>query len=448
VNNTGRILSPGVVIVAGAVMEICFLAFYFVSPGPGEVLLFIGVNSATFLILSWLLWRMRSGSVRPGRALLLPVAAFGVLFRLTLVPHGVVGSDDIYRYLWDGKVDAAGMNPFSFTPTDPHLAYLATPDLPSKVNHPELKSVYPALAQLLFLLSHVLFGDSVPGMKLLLVVMDCVTLFLLWRFVREREDPVVPLLLYAWSPLPVLYFALDGHIDALGIPFLVLALLLLTKQRAVRGAVALGLSALAKLVPLIVLPLVLRDLKGRRRFVFPALTVLIVVAGAALYYEPSWGVVESLLTFGSRWEFNGSIFSVAYFLTGSNEAAHIVSGVLILIVVGGISLLDRPLMEKVFWGFAGFLFLSPVVHPWYCTWLAALVALRWSPAAFVFLGTTALANVVVYRYRADGAWVDQPFLLLCEYLPVAVLLVREVIRGEVLTAGRRHTPFNHKERMQ
>jgi hypothetical protein len=91
----------------------------------------------------------------------------------------------------------------------------------------------------------------------------------------------------------------------------------------------------------------------------------------------------------------------------------------------------------VFWGFVGFMLLSPVVHPWYLTWLAALLALRWSPAVFVFLGMSALANVVVYQYRADGEWIDRPFLLLIEYLPVFVLLVREILRGEVLPASGR-----------
>jgi alpha-1,6-mannosyltransferase len=432
-----RSLTSGLLISAGVLMELCFLTFYLTPPGPGEVLLFIAVNGTTFLILSYLVWRSLREHVPAQRRLLLPIAAFGLLFRLTLLPHAVIGSDDIYRYLWDGKVAAAGINPFAFTPTDPHLSHLATVDLPSKVNHPELRSVYPALAQLLFLLSHAFFGDSVWGIKLLLTVLDCLTVVFIWRFVRDGENPVIPVLLYAWSPLPVLYFALDGHIDALGIPFLVLGLYFLSTQRPVRGAVAIGLSALAKLVPLLVVPLLVKHLRGVRRFLVPALPLLMVLAGAYLYYEPSWGVVESLTTFGSRWEFNGSIFSLAYFLTGSNEAAHIVSGVLIALYIGALTLIDRPFLEKVFWGFIGFLLLSPVVHPWYLTWLAALVALRWSPAAFVFLGMSGLANVVVYQYRAYGEWIDRPLLLFLEYLPVFVLLAREVIRGEVLPPSGR-----------
>ena len=436
-DDKGGNLTTALLVVIGVVMELCYLAFYCVSPGPGEVLLFIAVNGATFLLLSFLLWRLRKGRAPAERSWVMLIACFGLLFRMTLLPHGVIGSDDIYRYLWDGKVAAAGINPFLYTPTDPHLSALGTADLPAKVNHPELRSVYPALAQLLFIVAHMLFGDSLTGMKLLLSALDCLTIFFIWRLVRRREDPVTPLLLYAWCPLPVLYFALDGHIDALGIPFLVLGISLLSTRRSVRGGVAIGMSALAKLIPLLVLPLLVRGLRGPRRFLVPAIPLLMVLAGAFLYYEPSWGVVESLTTFGSRWEFNGSIFSITYFLTGSNEAAHIVSGVLIVLYIGALAVIDRPLLEKVFWGFVGFILLSPVVHPWYLTWLAALLALRWSPAVFVFLGMSGLANVVVYQYRSYGVWIDQPVLLLAEYLPVFVLLAREILRGEVLSPSMR-----------
>lgn len=429
----GRALTHRSLVGAGLLMEICYLALYAGHSGAGEVLLFIAVNGATFLLLSFLIRRLRKIDTPPETAWLITIVLFGLLFRATLIPHAVVGSDDIYRYIWDGKVAAAGINPFAYTPTDPHLAHLATADLPSKVNHPELRSVYPALAQLLFLASHALFGETEWGVKILLTAMDCLTILFIWMFVRGRADPVTPVIAYAWSPLPVLYFALDGHIDALGIPFLILGLYLFTQMKPVRGAIAIGLSALAKLVPLLVLPLLFRHLKGYRRYLVPVLPFLMVLAGALAYYEPSWGVVRSLTTFGSRWEFNGSIFSIAYFMTGSNEAAHLVSGILIVILIGFLTVIDRPLLEKVFWGFSGFLLLSPVVHPWYLTWIAALVALRWSTGMFAFLGMSALANIVVYQYRGGGAWTDQPLILLVEYVPVYILLVREFLRGDILS---------------
>ncbi len=421
----------------GLSMELCYLTFFLVHEGPEEVLLFIGVNLATFLLLAWLVWNLRGSisSGETGRGMVMLIVAFGVLFRLTLVPHPVVGSDDVYRYLWDGKVAASGVNPFAYVPTDPHLSHLASADLPAKVNHAELRTLYPALAEGLFLFSHKLFGESAAGLKLLLAGLDCLTILLLCVLLRRYGRSQLSLVLYAWSPLPILYFGLDGHIDALGITFLVLALLCFATNRRLQAVVALGLSALAKLVPLILVPLLFHLDKGARRFVYPSIPVLLVICGYLLYYEPTLGMVESLKTFGVHWEFNGSIFSVIFFLTGSNETAHRAMAVMMVCWIGVLAFIDRPLTEKIFWGFVGFILLSPVVHPWYLTWLAALLVIRWSIAVFVFLGLSNIANIVVYQYRASGEWNDQPLLLLVEYVPVFVLLGREVMRREVLRTG-------------
>ncbi len=414
--------------------ELCYGSFYLFPDGPSQVLLLISVSVVTYVLLGLLLWRTR-GAEMGGQAtnrLVLIIVISGILFRLTLVPHGVVGSDDIYRYLWDGKVATSGINPFAYLPNDPHLAHLATPDLPRKVNHPELGTVYPAVAQALFCVSSLLFGDSTTGMKLLLVLLDSCTLILLYRFLGRLGRGRLPIMLYAWSPLPVLYFGLDGHMDALGILFLILALYFLSTNRAVRGAAALGLSALAKLIPLLLVPLLMKGQTGRRRWVVPAIPVLMTALGLLIFLWPAGGGINSLKMFGEQWEFNGSIFSVFYFLTGSNQTAHQISAVLIVIYVAVLMLVDRPLLERVFWVFFGVTLLSPVVHPWYLTWIAALLVLRWSLSAFVLLGLSTLANIVVYQYQANGQWADQPVLLLIEYVPVVILLAREVMRGEFL----------------
>lgn len=421
-------------IAVGILMEGCYLSFYFFPEGPAAILLLIAVHGVGYLLLSLLAWKMRHSSKSDAGAntIVLLVLGMGLLFRLTLVPHGVVGSDDIYRYLWDGKVAASGVNPFQYLPTDPNLSHLATSDLPAKVNHPELRSVYPAVAQALFFVSHKVFGDSAAGLKFLLVLIDVLTMVFLWKLLILRGGRVVFLILYAWSPLPILYFGLDGHIDALAIMFLILSLLLFERREPVRGALAIGLGALAKLVPLLVVPLLFRFERGKRRLLLLAIPILVVAVGYLVFLEPSGAVLGSLRTFGSTWEFNGGVFSVAYFLTGSNETAHLVSGIEIALWIGLLAVLKRPLLEKVFWGFTGFILLSPVVHPWYLTWLAALLVLRWSTSIFVFLGLSVIANVVVYQYRAFGQWNDQPLLLLLEYVPVFILLIREILRGEVL----------------
>jgi hypothetical protein len=435
INREGR-MSLRRLILVGIPMELCYLSFYVAAEGPGEVLLLIAVNVLTYGLLAFLLratWR-DVAIPESRRGSLAVVIGFGILFRLTLVPHGVVGSDDIYRYLWDGKVAASGVNPFRYLPTDPHLSHLATADLPAKVNHPDMRTPYPPMAQALFLLSHKLFGDAAAGLKLLLVMLDCMTLLILWRLLRGRGNALPAFALYAWSPLPILYFALDGHIDALGIPFLLLAVFFCLTRRPISGIAALGLGALAKLVPLLLVPIFLGVEKGIRRLRVLLLPVIVAALGYLLYYEPTQGVFDSLRTLGLRWEFNGGLFSVVYFLSGSNEIAHLVSGVMIVLFVCLVAVLDRPLLEKVFWGITGILLFSPVVHPWYLTWLAALLALRWSTSVFVLLALSFIPNIVVYQYRISGQWNDQPVLLLLEYVPVLLLLAREIARKEVFLA--------------
>ena len=421
-------------LVIAVLMEICYASFYLFRDGPDQVLVQIGVGLAVYILLAIYLRqtrRMQNPEEINNRVVLFIIAT-GVIFRLTLVPHAVVGSDDIYRYLWDGKVTASGINPYSYLPTDPHLEGLATADLPRKVNHPELHSVYPATAQAFFAGSSFLFGDSTAGMKSLLVLLDSATVIALYLLLKRRGSGGMPVVVYAWSPLPVLYFGLDGHVDALGITLFVIALFFLLTDRTVRGVVAIGLSALVKFAPLVVVPLLMKHFRGVRRWIHITIPLLITAIGSLWFLVPTGGGIESLKTFGERWEFNGSMFSLVYFLSGSNEAAHLVSVFLIVGYIAFLTFVNRPLLEKIFWAFYGVLLLSPVVHPWYLTWLAALLVLRWSLSAFVFLGLSIVANVVVYQYQSTGLWVDNPVLLLIEYLPVFILLVREILKGDFL----------------
>jgi hypothetical protein len=292
-----------------------------------------------------------------------------------------------------------------------------------------MRTIYPPLAQALFLISHVLFGASVPGLKLLLVLADICAMGLMVLLLAQMGLRKEYLLLYGWSPLPIMYFGLDGHVDALGIPFLILMLLLLLKGRLIPAALSLGAAVLAKLHPLILAPLLFRETRGAMRLVLVAIPVLMLGAGGLLFLEPSGGLYESLLVFSSRWEFNGSVFSLLQELVGSNETAHLLSWMLFTGWVLWLVAVDRPILEKIFLAFLGFFVVAPVVHPWYLTWLAALLVYRWSLAVFVLLGFSNLSNLVVFHYRSTGVWENDPLILLLEYLPFYVLLGWEIRRG-------------------
>ncbi len=418
-------------IIIGFLMELCYLSFYFVGETPDEVLVFIVVSVIVYAMLAFIIYHHRSvdNAASSDNRLLALIIGFAILFRLTLVPHAPVASDDIYRYIWDGKVAAHGINPFALAPNDSRLEFLHTTDLPSKVNFPNMRTIYPPLAQMFFLASHLLFGDSITGMKLLLIVADVLTVVLLVLLLRQNKLKLEAVLLYAWSPLPIMYFGLDGHIDALGISLLLLFIFLVGKDRYISGAVSLGFAALAKLYPMFIVPLLIRTGPRLKRFLMPAIPILLLAAGYWLYHEPTGGLFESLTVYSATWEFNGSVSEILYLFFNSHVHAHVMSGVLFLLWLGWVFYIDRTLVEKIFLAFLGFIVVAPVVQPWYLTWLAAIIVLRWSVAVFVLLGLSTLSNFVVYSFRLTGFWQDQIALLLIEYLPFYALLVWAVVRG-------------------
>jgi hypothetical protein len=214
------------IILFGVVLETLYLSFYLSSDLLTDIATFIIVNAAAYTLLAYIVYKHRimSRYVDFNTHRLWLIIGFAILFRLTLLPHDPVATDDIYRYVWDGKVAAAGLNPFQYAPSDPNLAFLHSSDLPSKINFPTMRTIYPPLAQELFLGSHFMFGESVSGLKFLLILCDFGTIMLLLKLLVRFDINPETLVVYAWSPLPIMYFALDGHIDAMGIPFVLLFL--------------------------------------------------------------------------------------------------------------------------------------------------------------------------------------------------------------------------------
>ena len=253
------------------------------------------------------------------------------------------------------------------------------------------------------------------------------TLLLLVSLLRRLRKPSHYVVLYAWSPLPVLYGSLDGHVDLLGIPFLLLALLWGLKSRAFRAAVGVAGAALVKILPLVIAPLLLKT----RRSVVGLAAALLALALFVLAWLPFRDhlaqISQWLSLYGSRWEFNGALFTLAYRLLGTNESAHAAMSLLLMLWLVWLIVRRTDWLESVFQAFLGLVIFGPVVHPWYLVWLAALITVRWSRAVFVFLALSVVSNVVVWRYLSGSGWNDDPVLLLIQYVPFFALLAAEFV---------------------
>lgn len=344
------------------------------------------------------------------------ILAAGVLFRLTAFLSPPSLSDDIYRYLWDGRVQAAGHNPYRFAPDAPELASLRNAEH-TGINHKSVPTIYPPLAQAVFRLA-VALSPTLAAQRVAFLLFDLALLFLLPSFLRARGLPPERCLVYAWHPLAVAEFASSGHLDSLGLFFLFAGLLAFHRRKFVQAGVFSALSFLGKLGSAVLLPWLLFRREGRRTAVFMALGI---GAGYAFYLTPPLTETFASLFAGTRtyardWSFNAGIYAALSAATGA-PGRWLRLGVGLLWTVAALGLARRfkdPLAYAA-GAVALALALSPVVHPWYALWLLPFLCFFPHPAGLAFTGLVALSYLVLAVYDRTGRWALPPWVPIVEY---------------------------------
>ena len=218
------------------------------------------------------------------------IAAVAILLRAILIVVDPFLSSDIYRYVWDGKVQAAGFNPYAFVPADDRLAALREAAIYPHINRADYAhTIYPPVAQMFFLLATRL-GENVVTMKLALVLCEAVTVAAIVLLLRRLGRPVTRIVAYAWHPLPMWEIANNGHIDGLMTALMMLGICLALFGRPVRGAIAVALAALAKPFAVVVLPALWRPWDWKA----PLAVIGVIALCYASYSSVGWGVLGFL----------------------------------------------------------------------------------------------------------------------------------------------------------
>ena len=192
---------------------------------------------------------------QPHAAALPLIVGWAIVFRLTLLwtTPGFL-SDDIYRYIWDGLVQRAGINPYRYPPEAEELAFLRDDSIYPMINRRWALTIYPPGAQLCFRLMAWICPGSLVAMKALILLADAASIALLLSLLRRLGLHQAYVLLYAWHPLVVVELGISGHLDGLMIPFVLLAFLCTMQGRAWMVGSALALASLVKLYPALLLP--------------------------------------------------------------------------------------------------------------------------------------------------------------------------------------------------
>jgi hypothetical protein len=218
------------------------------------------------------------------------VVGFAIMMRAYVLLFDPLLSSDIYRYVWDGRVQAAGHNPYRYFPADEALAFLRDTTIFPHINRAETAvTIYPPVAQFFFL-TVTRIGESVTVMRLALVGCEAVTATLIMLLLRRMNRPLTRVVAYLWHPLPLWEIANGGHVDALMVALMLLGLWISLTGQALRGAVVIAFAALVK-------PYVVPVLAGIWR-PWDLKMPLVVIAAIALCYLPylsvGWGVLGFL----------------------------------------------------------------------------------------------------------------------------------------------------------
>ena len=262
------------------------LSHQFVSENSHFTIGHSGVSSLSVLVYLGAVFLVRTQPVN--RATLRIVVGFAVAMQAIMYLADPVLSSDIYRYVWDGIVQHAGVSPYRYVPGNPALSALRAPnqDIFDNINRRDYApTIYPPVAQIIYWFA-TYFAPTVEAMKLLMLAFEALAAWALAAVLRRLRRPAAEVLLLVWCPLAVWEIGDGGHVDAAVCGFIALAFLFRLRRMPVLTGLFLGCAVMTKFYPLLLLP----ALYQRRDWKMPATVAAVCAGGYALYASVGWRV--------------------------------------------------------------------------------------------------------------------------------------------------------------
>jgi len=382
------------------------------------------------------------------------IIIFSLIFRLTLLP--MTPSDDIYRYLWEGKLQLNGISPYSHPPESSSLEHLRDGFF-SGINHKHLPTIYPPLTLMVFTIADYI-SHTIISMKSVFLIFDVLSIFILLRFLRVMGKNIHNVLTYAWSPLILISFAARGHCDSLQIFLVLLALYLYAMRKNMRTVVSIALAVMSKFIFIIIVPFLISG----KKFNYVVVLFAVIAVLYLPYMSAGKGLFSTLFHFGSHYHFNDSAHFLIFCLCmGSPLASEIVTALIFGSVLlflykkylnvfitddnGNPTLLSSSkkegekrgnrelnnfVLNYAFVAIGTFLILAPTLHPWYLTWIIPFLCFNNNRAWLVLTGTVICYYFMNHElfsqmiwYNNEWVWKEVHWLKLPEYLPFYGLLI-------------------------
>ncbi len=379
--------------------------------------------SICFAAYAWLIFSRHAITLQYG----IGIAVIARLATLFFEPHL---SDDYYRFIWDGMIMHQGVHPMLYTPSflmqHPEIANVPE-SLFTLLNSKDYFSVYPPLAQWIYLLSYKINGLNLHGhvlfYKLLLILVDIVIFFLLFQLLKKKNLPSVQVLWYALNPLVIVEFTGNLHMDGLMIAGLLGAILLTNNKQVWWSSFLMSLSIASKLLTLILIPFMPKGMYWKRMILFSTLTLTCSTIIFWLSFGDNTRWLDSVQLWFTSFEFNASIYYViryfGYLIVGYNAIGSI-GPTLALVTLVAIVLIwwlyvfknkfDWP--QAMLFMLTIYFIMSTTVHPWYLSMLVALsvVSLHVYPLIWSYL------IFLSYSHYQGGHFEEKYLLIGLEYL--------------------------------
>jgi hypothetical protein len=397
----------------------------FRDPGDPAFILWLSLAGIAYLLAIRELFYTPRFSKRIIVIGLILASVWQVLFLLK--PPG--SDDDIHRYLWDGRLQRLGHNPYVLVPSDPALAQLHTPGTRT-LNHADLPSPYPPGAELFFR-GITAIHESVLTLRVAFVLCNLVIVLVVLDVLRRSGQAAHWVLAYAWNPLLATEVAGSGHVDIVGALLLLISVAALWRKWRGIAAVAFAIAVAVKFLPIVLVPFYWRRLRIR--------DALLAVFVFALLYLPflERGRIPtgSLGAYVQSFRFNGPVFTILERVMTPQVAAGLALLAGLLAAIWMRSRSADLSSDALAWPMAASLLLAPVVYPWYLLWLLPFLR-SVSTVPIIIWTVSIIPTYYVWHLRSLGRpWLVPGWIMLLEYgavaTAVAVLGLRRLLRPRV-----------------
>jgi len=331
--------------------------------------------------------------------------------------------DDIHRYVWDGRLQRLGYDPYVVIPSDPAVAELHTSETRT-LNNRDLPSLYPPGAELFFRVVTAIH-ESTFALKVAFALCDLAIALVLLDLLRCSRQGAHLVLAFAWNPLLAIEVAGSGHIDIVGALLLAVSAAALLRRWRATAAVALGLAIAVKFLPVVLLPLYWKRVRVRDAALAVAVTALLYLPFLTHGRSP----IGSLGAYVQSFRFNGPVFAIFHQVA----PPWLLAGMAVLVGAATATWLRRKSAEwspdAFAWPMAASLLCAPVVFPWYLLWL--LPFLTSASTLPILIWTVCIIPVYLQWHlsRLEGTWGALPgWIMLVEYGCLAIAVALLVLR--------------------